>query len=559
MLANFISTLISDLHDDTFELANSEPINEEELPLSTVVLHSSLGTEKNIIQSLILGHPLLTENSSFYVVNDIANGAGEPFKPVTDEIITKLSEKIDVPRPSPRMSHSCLHLFVDSGGQPHFLDALPLLYASPSLFIIAIPFTEGLDKKPHGNHILPDHLVPTNRGMIIQVCDFARRAARSSYGKYVPKVFVLVTHENIRNFKLHKLNDQFKPTYNSYRDVLIHKSEDIFFFAVNTAAMSEEQSQCTKEIQCLISTATKATPHSISLRQVKFHLKLSKGNGVAKMSDCCMVGDDFGMNMNEIDFTLQRLSKAGLILCYPTDNPNLIITKLDPLFCMLSRLIEASFNPPSNDLAMETAKLKKKGVFLRLFLTRALSNLEKRVIADNEFLELLLDMKNVLHIKGDEYFLPSALTLEPSNEIKEGPIPLALLWDNKILPHGFFHTVAMELLNPSRGEDKYFFELPDNLSQCRGEIQLCEANLKIPGLMKLTDRKSWIQVSYSSDSDFCSLVYNTVSEAVQRAVAKYQHTGIKSPKLGFICLLCPKSDHYCSLSADSNIRPRLIR
>ena len=111
----------------------------------------------------------------------------------------------------------------------------------------------------------------------------------------------------------------------------------------------------------------------------------------------------------------------------------------------------------------------------------------------------------------------------------------------------------MELLDSSRGEDEHFFELPDNVSQCRGEIQLSEANLKIPGLMKLTDRKSWIQVSYSSDSEFCSLVYNTVSEAVQRAVTKYQHTGIKSPKLGFICPLCPKSDHYCSLSADSII------
>ena len=413
--ANFIPTLFSDV----------DTINEE-LPLSTVVLHSSPGTEKNSIQSIIFGHPPLMENS-FYVVHDIANGAVELFRPVTDEVIAKLSEKIDkygdkgvdVPRPTPRMSH-----FVDSRGQPHFLDALPLLYTSPSLFIIAIPFTEGLDKKPQGNHILPDHSVPTNRGMVIQVCDFARRVARSSSGKYVPKVFVLVTHENIRNFKLGELNDQFKPTYNSYRDVLIRMSEGNFFFAVNTAAMSEEQSQYTKEIQCLISTVTKATACSISLRQVKFHLELNKGNGVAEISDCYMVGEDLKMDENEIDMALHGLSKAGLILCYPTDNPKLIITKLDPLSCMLSKLIEASFNPPSNDLAMETAKLKKNGVFLRSFLTRALSNLEKRVISDNEFLELLLDMKIVLHIKRDKYFLPSALTLEPPNEIKEGPILL---------------------------------------------------------------------------------------------------------------------------------------
>ena len=56
----FIFTITSDFHDDTFELANSEPNKEEESPLSTVVLHSSPGT--NSIQSLTLDHPSLTEH-----------------------------------------------------------------------------------------------------------------------------------------------------------------------------------------------------------------------------------------------------------------------------------------------------------------------------------------------------------------------------------------------------------------------------------------------------------------------------------------------------------------
>ena len=58
----FLMTLTSGFDDDTSELANSEPVSEEELPLSTstIVLHSSPAT--NSIQSLTLGHPPLTEH-----------------------------------------------------------------------------------------------------------------------------------------------------------------------------------------------------------------------------------------------------------------------------------------------------------------------------------------------------------------------------------------------------------------------------------------------------------------------------------------------------------------
>ena len=59
-----------------------------------------------------------------------------------------IKEKLISARSSCRMFDSHWHHYVDSGGQPQFLDVLPLLYRSPSHFIVVMRLTEELDDKP---------------------------------------------------------------------------------------------------------------------------------------------------------------------------------------------------------------------------------------------------------------------------------------------------------------------------------------------------------------------------------------------------------------------------
>ena len=104
---------------------------------------------------------------------------------VKESILKKLS----------RSTHDCsmfdsrwLH-HIDSGGQPQFLDVFPLLYRSPnSHFVVLMRLTDGLDDRPkvrfyiEGNdeYCLPDHLVLSNREMIIRMCQVAQRISRAT-------------------------------------------------------------------------------------------------------------------------------------------------------------------------------------------------------------------------------------------------------------------------------------------------------------------------------------------------------------------------------------------
>ena len=560
-----------------FEVADNEQIIEMLAGEVEALREGKVDKPISIVpsQSSYVDTPVLIAEIPTIPVNlSTSEESGEvPFKDIPSLLTTaeeSIKKKLVDAKTSYKMFNSHWHHYIDSGGQPQFLDVLPLLYRSPSHFIVVMRMTERLDDRPkvrfynQGDDVyeLPDHLVLTNREMIVRTCQIAHSIAKATSGEFVPRVFVIGTHKDklgfwssTQNHCIQKLNKELAPIYELYSDVLIQKSPEEFIFPINAMSKGKERRQYTEEIQQHIQSATEKCGKAVDvpLKWLTLHLEIDKGEGVVRMSECYEVGRKLGMREDRVDLALEFLNQAALILYYPKDVPDLVLTKMDPFTGRLSRLIKSSFISPDNGPAKESIELRKKGVFKKEFLKRVFKGIEDHLISDEEFLKLLESLKVAVHIGGDEYFLPSALSLEPPTEgssFENGPVPLALLWGDLILPHGFFLTVAVELLQKSRGGDSYEFELRKDKPQWRGEIQMSEVEGKIPGVVKLGDRKRWIQVSYSSASTYCPLVHQLVHSATQRAVERFHHTGIGSPTIGYICPLCEEKDHYCYLSAD---------
>ena len=93
-----------------------------------------------------------------------------------------LNSKLSLDSKSSSMFDSLWLHHIDSGGQPQFLDVLPLLYRSPSHFMMVMRLTEGLDERPKvwfhnkGNDVycLPDHLVPMLSILHVRRCKLHR-------------------------------------------------------------------------------------------------------------------------------------------------------------------------------------------------------------------------------------------------------------------------------------------------------------------------------------------------------------------------------------------------
>ena len=460
----------------------------------------------------------------------------------------------------------------DSGGQPQFQDVLPLLYCNESLHIVVTRLDEGLDDKPKVRYYikgedvytLPDQLTLSNREIIERACQIAEAQATSR--KFVPKVMVVGTHKDKLGINgeaiLKEINKELTKIHQKYNRVLIRKSTDEVIFAMNAMApVGKERQQYTEELQeCILKAAEEAGNEiDVPLKWLAFHLDIDKTGGIVQKSECYKTGEILGMGRSDVEEALKYLKKVGLLLCYPDDVPDLIFTKIGPLIGRLSRLITASFIIPGRRVTAPYDRLREKGLFNKSFLRTVFEDLSssEEEFRDNDFLKLMECLKIAVHVVDNEYFLPSALPLNSPVDVSPFPmscVPLVYSWDEQILPHGFFFTFVVELLRQQEGGDKLYFELRDGVTQCRDVIQVTVAKKKIPGFLKLVNRKRWIEICYScTTTKYCSKLQEITRDRVQRVVKRFEHTCMKFPEIGFRCRLCDTDDHYCVLSEDQTM------
>ena len=464
-----------------------------------------------------------------------------------------------------------IHL-IDSGGQPQFLDVLPLLYRNESLHIVVTRLDIGLDDKPEfcytvkGENVAPPgDLRLSNREFIERACQVAeaQAEAQQTSGKSVPKVMVVGTHKDNLGIdgetRLKEINKELTKIHQKYNRVLIRKSTDEVIFAMNVMApVGEERKQYTEELQeCILKEARK-TGHRIDvpLKWLVFHLDVEKKGGIVRKSECYETGEMLGMGRSDVENALKYFNKVGLLLYYPDDVPDLVFTKMDPLIGRLSRLITASFTTPERCITAPYDRLRQKGLFNKSFLPIIFEDLYNsgEEFHDDDFLKLLEYLKIAVHVGDNDYFLLSALSLEPpvDDSLLMSCVPLVYTWDEQILPHGFFLTLVVELLR--QNESNLYFRLRRDVIPCRHEIQMKAAGRSIPGVVKLGDRKRWLEICYSGDTNNCFQLKQVVDVAVKNILKSFAHTGLKPPDLGFLCKLCRFTDpHCCFLSPDQSV------
>ena len=458
---------------------------------------------------------------------------------------------------------------IDSGGQPQFLDIFPLVYRSPSLSIVVIRLTDELDTKAQvcyhesskNIYSLPDRLLLTNREFIIRMCQIAASCAES--GGSIPYVMIVGTHKDKLGFlgfgataKVNTINESLKGIRKEFGHVLICKSEEETIFDINTMATGRERQMYTEELQRCISEALEeksAKPQHIPLRWLALQLDLDRDEGVVRMPTCMESGKALGMEETDVKTALVYFNKASLLLYFPKDIPDLVLTKVDPLIDRLSKLVKASFICPKPTLHSQCKKLRDKGIFDKSFLSELLGETSPGKLHNDEFLKLLERLKVVVHVEGEDYFLPSALSFDPpieGYEIQMTYVPLVFSWGERILPHGFFFTVAVEFLLINNSS--YSFKLRTNIPQWRDEVQVSERDGKIPGVIKLSNRVRWIQVSSSSSPRHCPTINKAVSVAVQKACKRFEpHMRVGPPVVTCVCPLCKDKDpHPVRLTPD---------
>ena len=493
---------------------------------------------------------------------DFPDSSSESVSPT----LSKIRDMLKNGKFSSDLFNSEWHHLIDSGGQSQYQDIFPFLYKNRSFQIVLMRLIDGLDEKlPNcytvkGKNALENkqRLQLTNRQYIEKMCQIAASANPPS------KVMIVGTHKDKlgddAEAKIEELNQALKDIKKKYGKVLICKSDDEIIFDINTMAKGKEREEYTQELQVIMREVFEelATSTPVPLQWLAFQLDISKDNDVVNMEYCHKSGKAVGMEVAAIKSALMYLNKAALLLYYPNDIPDVILTSVDPLVSKLSQLVKVSFITPKRALSTKRCeRLRDTGIFDLEFLEHV-SEDTPSTLSNDLFLKLLLCLRIADYVGNDEYFLPSALSLDQPCEIAspEQPnkpdenkcTPVGFTFNKRILPHGFFFTVAIAFLSAS---SDFVFGLCPTKRQCRQEIVFEEKSHIIPGTVTLTDRNTWIQVSTTSPTEYCPNIVESVKNAIHKAMARFKRTTrLDPPKVVSLCTIHPNSDHYCTPTLD---------
>ena len=504
------------------------------------------------------GHDIVSTNTS--ASTDFPSTNSESIVSPTLSII---KEKLKSAKLSSDLFNSAWYHLIDSGGQSQYQDIFPLLYNTSSFQILVMRLTDGLDKKipncytVEGKNALKNQqrLQLTNRQYIEKMCQIAASSNPPS------RVMIVGTHKDKlgdnAEAKIEELNQELEDIQKKYVEVVICKSDDEIIFDINTMAEGKDREEYTRTLQQKIKEVSNilATSTPVPLQWLAFQLDISNDSGVVKVDDCYKSGRAVGMEVAGIKSALVYFNKAALLLYYPDHIPDIVLTSVDPLVSKLSQLVKASFITPDQTLRAECETLRNKGIFNRVFLDKVIAGTSTDLSIEL-FLKLLLCLRIADYIRNDEYFLPSALSLDnpclnvttdqSSEDTKH--VPFGFTFENRILPHGFFFTFAIAFLGTTFSD--YVFKLCDKLHQCRHKLIFQEKNCRIPGTVTLTNRNTWIQVS-TNPVEYCPIIFKSVEIAIHKAIARFKRTiTLDSPSVVSLCPLHPNSDHYCILSSD---------
>ena len=179
--------------------------------------------------------------------------------------------------------------FIDSGGQPQFLEVLPVFLKNTSVCIFVMRLCEALDQLPtvgyykKGSSVGKTHpSARTNEEIFQQVVRTLHSFRSMKSTKKPPKMLVVGTHKDLehecpqpRKEKNKNLNSMLSPDLQQHV-IYSKRSLEELIFAMNAKNPGDEDKKVAEEIQQVIMEECVGELHPIPLRWYLFMQKLQK-------------------------------------------------------------------------------------------------------------------------------------------------------------------------------------------------------------------------------------------------------------------------------------------
>ena len=476
--------------------------------------------------------------------------------------------------------------FIDSGGQPQFLEVLPIFLRGTSVYMAVTNLSEMFDQYPmvkyyeSGNLVCKPYPAAHTNKEILQQCittmqSQGSQAARGNVNP--PKIMIIGTHSD----KEHECNETretknknlLKMLLPTFQKEIIYSSRDMkqLIFALNAKTPGEPEYKITDEIRREIMKCF-PQPDKIPLRWYALELLLkemaeSEGRYVLSIGDCFIVAQQLHFDEESFKAALEYLDKLNILYYYPKILPNVVFCDPQVLLDKLTELVKFSYKLKGGSDPNETKAYDGQHQRFRdhgLVTSRFLEAFDKHYIPElftaEDLIRLFKDLLILADFEESTYFMPCVLEVLSSEKVAKYRLTTSSAADPLAIhfPSGPRSGVFCLLMTFLRSSDNHFprpweLWLDGNTPSCLYRNCVEFVIPRFAGSIVLINSFAFFEIYIRSARpesvpQLCTFIQKAVFAGLNKAAATLHYVEMK-PEAALVCP-CGEGDVHPAILGD---------
>ena len=475
--------------------------------------------------------------------------------------------------------------YIDSGGQPQFLEVLAAFVRNISLLILLIKLSEELSAPPSVEYFSPDGkshdlgVFPlSNEQLLVQAAQLSLFHHSQISLPHVEtelsqtKTIVVGTfkdQENKCKESRDEKNDRMKQILEPFKEQLIPRSESEIIFPVNakSAGQGENEDPVASELRAVIQKLAPRLRMRFPLHWYFLEMELRKlGLKIVTKSVCWEIARKLEFDSKEaLEAALHYLHEANLFLYYPDILSNTIFVVPQAVISIITHLyerhIELEDAPDSDIVSEDDLRFRDQALFTADILSSVDSGYSKAAFPDDDLLKLLQHRLIVAEmpfpINGKPcYMMPSLLQALEQGDITRPKFTAAsallVTFPEGWAPIGLSCATVVSLLSRKA---KLPLKIVEFVSKNVSKLYKNQLEFSIgdhPGTVTLVNTMKQFELHPSSTLPIklLPLIRQAIDQSMEEACTKYSYKA--SHRFAFTCNCGESPTHAALISTDES-------
>ena len=498
--------------------------------------------------------------------------------PCTAEIARKMTKM----KGSREVLKAHFLLFVDCGGQPQFMEMIPILMKNAFLRLPLFKLSDKLDDHPavdyfaaNGANYSLGHFTLTNAELIMRCMQMTQCQHSQLPMSFIekqpehPKSMVIGTFKDkllASGESLEDKNCKLATMLERFKKYLIKNSHNEIIHAVNNAGSGPgvPQDPVAEELLQMIESCGQSVRLKYPLGYYLLEMELRRAGRIVSKAKCWVIAQQLMFECEEaMEVALQFFHAVNLMFYFPAVEKEMIFVDPMALLDWITNVFEATLqtmNALEDDLqSEEMIRLRNQA----LITTSFLQSLQSESISEGvsvavdtliKVLEYLLIIAPVQEENDTKYFMPSLLDSRDSSEIVRpsggAAATLKIKFSSQHVPSGVLCCLIVYMTS-SRGIFQWQIPLhhsdePTRLYKNELHFTLAEYD---GGITLINDDTHYsLYVDGDCSTELLPLIWDDISQGIRDVCSELSLSVTHS--MGFHCHCDKPSPHLAVVSPD---------